>query len=54
MAARRGRVEIARALLECGAAINAVYRKGDMPLKRALNCRQDLVVQLLVERGASR
>ena len=54
MAARRGYVEIARALLDCGAAIEARDSKGDTPLQRAVNCRRDGVVQLLVERGAGR
>ncbi len=54
MAARRGHVEIARALLDCGAAIDARDSKGDTPLQRAVNCRKDGVVQLLVERGAGR
>ena len=54
MAARRGHVEIARALLDCGAAIEARDSKGDTPLQRAVNCRRDAVVQLLVERGAAR
>jgi len=54
MAARRGYAEIARVLLECGAAIEAQDRKGDTPLQRAINCRRDTVVQLLVERGAFR
>jgi hypothetical protein len=52
MAARRGYLEIARALLDCGAPIEARDRKGDTPLQRAMNCRRDRVSQLLVERGA--
>ena len=51
MAARRGHVEIARALLDSGAAVNARDRKGDTPLQRAINCRKDGVSQLLLERG---
>ncbi len=54
MAARRGHVKIARALLDCGAAIEARDKKGDTPLQRAINCRKDAVVQLLLERGAVR
>ncbi len=54
MAARRGYVETARALLDCGAAIGARDSKGDTPLQRAVNCRRDAVVQLLLERGAAR
>jgi len=53
MAARRGNVEIARALLDCGAAIGARDSKGVTPLRRAVNCRRDAVVRLLVERGAA-
>ena len=53
MAARRGHVEIARALLDSGAAIQARDRKGDTPLERAMNCRREGVAQLLVERGAA-
>ena len=51
MAARRGHVEIARALLDSGAAVNARDRKGDTPLQRAINCRKKGVSQLLLERG---
>jgi len=36
MAARRGHVEITRALLDCGVAVNARNRKGDTPLQRAI------------------
>jgi riboflavin biosynthesis pyrimidine reductase len=54
MAARRGYVGIARALLECGAAMNAMDSKGDTPLQRAINCRRNTVARLLVERGANR
>ena len=53
MAARRGHVGIASALLDCGAALEAKDSKGDTPLRRAINCRKDTVAQLLVERGAS-
>jgi truncated hemoglobin YjbI len=53
MAARRGYVSIASALLDSGAAIEAKDSKGDTPLQRAMNCRRGAVVQLLLERGAS-
>jgi hemoglobin len=52
MAARRGHVEVARALLDCGAAVDARDSKGDTPLQRAINCRRGRVSQLLAERGA--
>jgi hemoglobin len=52
MAARRGYLEIARALLDSGASIDARDSKGDTPLQRAVNCRRDSVSQLLVKRGA--
>ncbi len=52
MAARRGHVEIARALLDAGAAVHARDRKGDTPLQRALHCRKDQVAQMLLQHGA--
>jgi ankyrin repeat protein len=52
MAARRGRTEIARALLESGAAVNALDRKGHTPLQRAIHCRMGGVAQLLLAAGA--
>jgi truncated hemoglobin YjbI len=52
MAARRGHVEIAQALLDCRALLEPRDSKGDTPLQRALNCRRERVAQLLVERGA--
>ncbi len=54
MAARRGHLKVAIALLDCGAAIDAKDSKGDTPLQRAINCRRDMVVQSLLERGAGR
>jgi hemoglobin len=54
MAARRGHVEIARTLLDCGAAIDARDSKGDTPLQRAINCRRQGVAELLVERALPR
>jgi truncated hemoglobin YjbI len=53
MAARRGHLEIARALLDCGAEMEAKDRSGDTPLQRSINCRRANVSQLLVERGAT-
>jgi hemoglobin len=53
MAARRGHLAIAHALLDCGASIDARDRKGDTPLQRAINCRKEAAVRLLMERGAS-
>jgi len=50
MAARRGHLEIAQALLECGAALDALDRKGDTPLQRAINCRRQKVAQFLAQR----
>jgi truncated hemoglobin YjbI len=54
MAARRGRVGITAALLDCGAALEAADRKGDTPLQRAIKCRRDEVAQFLEERRAKR
>lgn len=51
MAARRGNVEIATALLDSGANINARDSSGDTPLQRAINCRKRDVAALLVKRG---
>lgn len=53
MAARRGNVSIARALLDCGANIHAKDRRGDTPLRRALNCKKITVAELLRARGAT-
>ena len=53
MAARRGHLETARALIDCGAAVNVRDRKGDTPLRRAMNCRRNEVVQLLAVAGGT-
>lgn len=53
MAARRGNVEAAEALLECGADIEARDSLGDTPLRRAVNCNKPLVAALLLQRGAN-
>jgi ankyrin repeat protein len=47
MAARRGFMGIAQALLDCGAAVGAKDIKGATPLQRALNCRRKDVAGLL-------
>jgi truncated hemoglobin YjbI len=49
MAARRGHLDIARTLLEHGAAIDVHDSKGCTPLQRAVNCRRQSVAQLLLE-----
>jgi hemoglobin len=52
MAARRGNVNSAEALLDAGADIEARDTKGETPLRRAVNCGHPAVVRLLLERGA--
>jgi hemoglobin len=52
MAARRGNVEVAEALIDCGADINARDTAGDTPLRRAKNCRKAGVASLLASHGA--
>jgi len=52
MAARRGNVEVAEALLDCGANIEARDSLGDTPLRRSVNCKKAEVARLLVSRGA--
>ena len=51
MAARRDHVEIAEALLDCGADIDARDTNGATPLRRAINTRQRAVADLLRARG---
>ncbi len=50
MAARRGHVEIAEALLDCGADPRARDTSGGTPLQRALNCKKRAVAALLAAR----
>ncbi len=52
MAARRGNVEIAGALLDHGADIEARDSVGDTPLRRSVNCNKTNVASFLLSRGA--
>jgi truncated hemoglobin YjbI len=52
MAARRGNVEVAEALLGCGADIEARDSLGETPLRRSVNCNKIEVAALLLSRGA--
>jgi len=52
MAARRGNVAVAAALLDCGADIEARDSYGDTPLRRAVNCAKPEVAAFLVSKGA--
>jgi hemoglobin len=52
MAARRGNVLVAQALLGCGADIEARDKYGDTPLHRAVKCRQAELVTFLLASGA--
>ncbi len=52
MAARRGNVEAAEALMECGANIEARDSLGETPLRRAVNCGKASVAALLLAKGA--
>jgi truncated hemoglobin YjbI len=52
MAARRGNIEVAQALIDLGAGIEARDSLGDTPLRRAVNCGRSGVASLLLSRGA--
>jgi ankyrin repeat protein len=52
MAARRGNVAAAEALLDWGADIEARDSLGETPLRRAVNCGKIEVASLLLNRGA--
>lgn len=52
MAARRGNVEIAEALIASGAALEARDSLGDTPLRRAVNCARPGIAALLIAKGA--
>ena len=52
MAARRDHEEVARALLDCGANLEARDSVGDTPLRRAVNCDKIRVASLLLAKGA--
>jgi truncated hemoglobin YjbI len=53
MAARRGNVPVAEALLECGADREARDKLGDTPLHRAVKCGKAEMVAFLLACGAS-
>jgi len=52
MAARRGNSDLARALIEHGASIEARDSNGETPLRRAVNCSQPAVARVLIAAGA--
>jgi truncated hemoglobin YjbI len=52
MAARRGSVEVAKVLLECGAEVEARDSVGDTSLRRAVNCDKTAVAAVLLKSGA--
>jgi truncated hemoglobin YjbI len=52
MAARRGNVLVAEALLDCGADAEARDKLGDTPLHRAVKCGKTEMVAFLLSRGA--
>ena len=54
VAARRGNHEIAEALLDCGADIEARDSLGETPLRRSVNCGKVEVASLLLSRGADK
>jgi len=52
MAARRGNVLVAEALLDCGADVEARDKLDDTPLHRAVKCGKTEMVAFLLSRGA--
>jgi ankyrin repeat protein len=53
MAARRGNVPVAQALLDCGAEIEARDKLGETALHRAVKCGKEEMVAFLLSRGAN-
>jgi hemoglobin len=53
MAARRGNVPVAEALLDCGADREARDKLGETPLHRAVKCGKPEMVAFLLSRGAN-
>jgi ankyrin repeat protein len=52
-AARRDNVAVGSVLLSAGADLEARDIKGETPLRRALNCRQPGMIELLLTHGAN-
>jgi hemoglobin len=52
-AARRDNVAVGSVLLSAGADLEARDIKGETPLRRALNCRQPGMIELLIANGAN-
>ncbi|HET8841022.1 MAG TPA: ankyrin repeat domain-containing protein [Ktedonobacteraceae bacterium] len=52
MAARRGNIPVAGALLDCGAEREALDKLGETPLHRAVRCGKTEMVAFLLARGA--
>jgi truncated hemoglobin YjbI len=52
MAARRGNIPVAEALLDCGADLEARDKLGETPLRRAVNCGKAEMVAFLLSQGA--
>jgi hemoglobin len=52
-AARRDNVAVGSALISAGADMEARDIKGETPLRRALNCRQPGMIELLLAHGAN-
>lgn len=53
MAARRGNIRVAQALLDCKANIEARDKLGDTPLRRAVNCGKVDMAAFLLSQGAN-
>ncbi len=53
MAARRGNIPVAEALLDCGADREAQDKLGETPLHRAVKCGKPEMVAFLLSRGAN-
>lgn len=53
MAARRGNIPVAAALLDCGAGLEALDKLGETPLHRAVRCGKTEMVAFLLARGAN-